>query len=234
MVTQHEAPMTDFDDLPASDDVATDAGGGTVELALRLAPPEAWQMVFALVKIAVDPRTTKRNLRALPDSLAATTAAQRQLESDRAALDQHKAKELAEIAAERDVLMKRRLAVHEAEGTLKERFERIGKLEAAWSGLSLPGEPPPLMGTLTRSKPFTGLQVAKYAAEHGHLPDHPLKPLDYPDAPVVAGAEQSDQSRRGTAGEKFPEHVTLTRTPEQPEAAPVGAARIRVGRRGAA
>src|SRR5690348_1898207 len=72
--------MTEFDDMPASDDVATDADGGTFELALRLIPPEVWQHHYALMKVMADPKTAKRVLRSVHDSLVA--AAQRDAELD--------------------------------------------------------------------------------------------------------------------------------------------------------
>jgi hypothetical protein len=226
--------MTDLDvEQPATDDMATDADGGTVELALRLAPPESWAMVFALVKIAADPRTTKRNLRALHDSLAATAQAQRQLETYRTEHDAQLAKDRAELAAERDVLTKRQVAAHQAEASLEERTERIRKLELAWSGLTLPGEPPPLMGTLSRSKAYSGLERARYAAEHGGaLPRHPdAEPdestatvnYDSPPAPVRRG--------HGDSGD-WPANVSMTKEPAEPAAGAAGA-RVRA-RRGVA
>jgi len=216
--------MTDLpDDQPDTDDIA--------EPAERLALPtlDSFAAVRDLIALCIDPRAVKRHLRQLHDALAATAAAQRQLENDRAEHDRVIAAERAEIAAERDALMKRRVDVHQAEASLAERTERITRLERAWSDLTLPGEPPPLMGTLTRSKAYTGLERARYAATHdGALPTHPdALPLEGepqaepPPAPVRRG--------HGDAGD-WPKNVTLTRSPEEP---PAGA-RVRPGRKGAA
>jgi hypothetical protein len=216
--------MTDFDDEPNSDAMPAADTGGAVELALHLIPPAAWQGFFALLKIAEDPKAARRVMRSLHDSLAAEAEAQKKTHEERAALAADKTKQLAEIAAERDVATKRLLQAQQAERSLEERRETVLKMERAWSGLTLPGEPPPLAGTLSRSKAYTGLERARYAAAHdGVLPDHPDKTPDQ-----TVNYDSPPSVRTGTAGEEFPKHVSLTRTPEQSEA-PAGA-RIR-GRR---
>jgi hypothetical protein len=181
-------------------------------------PALDFRAVRDLVALAIDPKMVKRNLRSLHDALAATTAAQRQLESDRAEHDAQLAKDRAELAAERDVLMKRRLAVHQAEASLAERSERIGKLERAWRNL---GEPDSVISGF-QSPQYSGLEKAR-RAHRGEPITEPSPPSG--DAVARAGATIDEDPQ----GNKFPKHVslTMTRPPEEP------GARVR-GRRGAA
>jgi hypothetical protein len=112
--------------------------------------PEAWRQVFALIELAADPKGFKRRLHGLANALAAASAAQLALSTDRAALAADRAKQIAEIEAMRASATKRLLAAQEAERTLEARHETVLKLERAWSGLTLPGEPPPLMARSQR------------------------------------------------------------------------------------
>jgi hypothetical protein len=92
-------------------------------LPLRLIPPEAWQTVFALVKIVVDPKAVKRHLRQLHDALAAIAAAQQKLEAQGIELEAKWAADRAELEQERASLQRRRLNVEAMEGRLDERHK---------------------------------------------------------------------------------------------------------------
>jgi superfamily I DNA/RNA helicase len=197
-------------DLPDDDNVAP-----TERLALPAL--DSFAAVNNLIALCIDPRSVKRHLRQLHDSLAAITAAQQQLEADRLAFDQHKAKQLAEIAEERATATQRLLAAQQAERSLEERRETVLKLERAWSGLTLPGEPPPLAGTLSRSRAYSGLERARYAAAHdGALPTHPDAE---PDATVDYGPPTASPApvRRGHGDSgDWPANVSMTKEPEAP------------------
>jgi hypothetical protein len=88
--------MTDTDTTDDATATAA-AAGGAVELALRLIPPAAWEGMFLLGKIATDPKAIRRHLRQLHDSLVAEAEAQKKTQEDRAAFDEYKAKETAEL-----------------------------------------------------------------------------------------------------------------------------------------
>jgi hypothetical protein len=210
------------DDQPDTDDVAT-------EQPERLALPslDSFKAVRDLVALAIDPRAVKRHLRQLHDALAATDAAQRKMESDRAEHDRVIAAERAEISAGRAKLSADQTALankkEAREDSLAEREKRIRELEKAWGALRLPGddnfEP---FGGLTRAPPpTTPLQKAKFFERHGRLP-HVDESLD---APVAASEPQPEQSRTVVVGR---DGTTLAQSVEGP-----AAARIR-GRRGAA
>jgi hypothetical protein len=64
-------------------------------LADRL--PDSFKAANDLIALAVDPKAVKRNLRALHDAMAAVSAAQVKLAADRAAFDEYKAEETAEL-----------------------------------------------------------------------------------------------------------------------------------------
>ena len=119
-----------------TDDTTNTADGGAVELALRLIPPEAWQTVFALVQIAVDPKAVKRHLRSLHDALAATTAAQQKLEAQRIELEAQWARDRAEILADRVKLREGQVELaskkDRREDDLLQREKRIRELEDLW------------------------------------------------------------------------------------------------------
>jgi hypothetical protein len=198
-------------------DVTIDTAAEPTE-RLSLPSLDSFAAVNNLIALAIDPKAVRRHLRSLHDSLAAIDRERRGLEADRQAFAADKAKQLAEIAAEREVVTRRLLAAQETERANEERHAVIRKLEVAWSGLRLPGEPADGFGTLARSRPFSGLQVARHAAEHGRLPDHPDAPLP-----------QEDPVRTGFDGTEFSKHTTITRTPEPP-----AGARVRPGRKGAA
>jgi hypothetical protein len=75
--------MTDNDTTEAEADAPTADTGGAVEI-LRLMPPTAWEGMLVLGKIATDPKAFRRMLRALHDSLAAETEAQKKTRDERA------------------------------------------------------------------------------------------------------------------------------------------------------
>jgi hypothetical protein len=202
-----------------SDDIDTGIDA-TIEVAetgeTRPIAPDSFKTVRDLIALVVDPKQVKRHLRQLHDSLAQVAAAQVKLAADRAVAAAQIEEDRAELAEERDVLMKRRLAVQRQESELAEREQSYLELERAWSGLQLPGAPPPMMtgATLTRSEPFTGLQKAKHFAEYGRLPDHPGKPIE--GAPLVEPSPAPLRSGPNDAGD-WPANVTLTRTEQAPE-----------------
>jgi hypothetical protein len=223
--------MSDLpDDRPASDD-ATDADGGTVELALRLAPPAAWQMVFALVKIAVDPRTTKRNLRALHDALASVTAGQDKLAAERTAFDEYERTTRAELTAQAAKLREGQVELANAkdarEDNLAERERRIRALEAAWKFVGEDNVDDVARGF--RQAEFSALMKAR--AAHGIGRDHGLDDI----------AEQMREKfpptrtvRHDPQGTKFPSFTSLSRNEPEPEAAAgaqAAGARVRYRRR---
>jgi hypothetical protein len=186
---------------------------------------DSFAAVNNLIALATDPRTVKRHLRQLHDSLAATTAARRQLETDRAEHDRVIAAERAEIAAERAKLREGEVALankkEAREDLLAEREKRIRELEKAWGSLRLPGDDNfETFGGLTRAPPpVSALQKARFHAAHGRLP-HVDERLDAP----VASEPPADQSRTVQVGR---DGTTLAQSVEEP-------VRVRIGRRGAA
>jgi len=203
---------TDIDD--AAINGMTD---GEQPTRLSLPPLDSFRAVKDLVALAVDPRAVKRHLRQLYDALTAITAAQHKLEADRAAHAEQVVKDRAEIADEKAAATKRILTAEESERGLAERTERYTKLAQAWGDLKLPGEPYALFGTISRSVPFSPLEKAKFARDHdGQLPMHPDAPL-----PLATDGEPIEPSRatirHDPQGAEFPEHISLTRSPEKPE-----------------
>jgi len=178
-------------------------------------------MVQNLISLCVNPKQVRRHLRSLHDALAAVDAAEKRLNDARVEHDAAIAKDRAELAAERHTLLLRRQRVEQSETELEQKRETIRKLESSWNNLALPGEPAPLYGSITRSRPYSGLAVAKHYAEHGVLPDHPDAPLPTEDSEAQAEPSPVAADRHG---QKFPPGVTLTHTPEAP-------VRVRPGRR---
>jgi hypothetical protein len=191
--------MTDTDDV-------TDAA--TEQPESRSIPSDAFAAALSLIVLAADPRGFKKKLQGLHRALTAVDEGMARLAADRTEHDRV-------VAADRAALDERRKsAAHiweiakNAEARIADREQTVAELERRWSGLRLPGEPPEFFGSLTQSKPFTGLEVAKYAAAHdGALPPHP-------DAPI-------DSVRSGNNDEPFPESTTITRQPEVPPPAGV-------------
>jgi len=127
-------------DAPADTvDTAADAGGA-VELAPRLIPPAAWEGMFLLGKIATDPKAVRRHLRQLHDALAAVSAGQAKLASEREQFTRYVAETTAELEQQRAAVQKRRLDVEAAEEGLNERHHQISNLEAAWRNLGEPDD----------------------------------------------------------------------------------------------
>ncbi|MFY9771034.1 MAG: hypothetical protein WAK04_12470 [Xanthobacteraceae bacterium] len=173
--------------------------------------PADFALAFNLIALAADPRGFKKKLQGLHRALTAVDEGMARLAADQAAFEKFKAKELGAIAEEKATATKRLLRAQEEERSIEQRREVIDKLERAWAGLRLPGEPPEMFGSISRAEPYSAVAKARYAATHdGALPDHP-------DAAI-------DSVRTGNDGEPFVAHTTLTRTPEPP------GARVRPGR----
>jgi hypothetical protein len=201
--------MSDLpDDQPADDDV---------EQPERLALPtlDSFKAVRDLIALCIDPRTVKQRLRQLHDSLAAIAAAQLKLDAREAAVV---AREAAADTREREQ-NQRAVKLHEQEVELAtakdarldavmERERRIGELEAAWRFVAEDDD----VRRGFRSAEFSSLMKARAAygfTRDSGLDDVAREMADWqPPGAVV---------RTGTAGESFPKHVSLTRTPEQPE-----------------
>src|SRR4029077_4769930 len=114
--------MTDLpDDQPASDD---DRPATTTSLPTL----DSFAAVNNLIALAVDPKAVRRNLRSLHDALAATAAAQQQLESDRAAFAEYEKATRAEREGQVELANKKEAR----EDRLAEREQRIRELENAW------------------------------------------------------------------------------------------------------
>jgi hypothetical protein len=214
--------MTDTDD--ATDDTPDDPTEQPEHHPV-LPSLDSFKAVRDLVALVTDPRMVKRNLRSLHDALAATTAAQRQLESDRAALAEYEKATRAELAAREAKLREGEVALankkEAREDRLVEREQRIAALEKAWGALRLPGDDNfPTFGGLTREGPrVSGLQKARFFEKHGRLP-HVDESLD---APVASSEPPPEQSRTVVVGR---DGTTLAQSVEEP-------VRARVGRRGA-
>lgn len=194
-----------------TDDTAT-------EQPARLSLPslDSFKAVRDLVALAIDPKAVKRHLRQLHDALAAVDAATRKLADDRAACDEHCKRITAEAEEKQKMAGRIWETAQAAERSIAERDRRTAELEKAWSGLRLPGQPPDMFGTISRSAPFSALEIARYAAAHdGRLPEHP-------DAAII------DSVRTGNNGEPFAEDTTITRTPEAPS--PAAGVRVRPSR----
>jgi hypothetical protein len=182
---------------------------------LPQAPPaETFKQLFDLLSLVANSSACEGRLANLRRQHAKVRTAVKRLDEAQQAFEAYAAKERADIAAERDSATKRLVRAQDQERAIEERQKRVFEAEQQWANLKLPGQPAEMFGTITRSsdKAFTGLQRARYFAEHGELPRHP-------DAPP-------EETRRDNTGESFPAHTTITRSPEQPEAV-----RVRVGRK---
>lgn len=213
----------------------TDTDTDVIEQPEPLLSPDSFKAVRDLIALVVDPRAVKRNLRQLHDGLAAISAAQLKLDADRAAWGAQQEKERAELVQERAVLLGRRQRVEQDEASIAQQREDIAKLERAWSGLRLPGEPPEFMvgSSIARPQAYTALQRARHYAEHGVPPDHPDKPIEHAEPVQSVEEPRSTNIRRGVgdAGD-WPSNVSLTRAPDESEQR-IGV-RVRSPRKGAA
>jgi hypothetical protein len=216
---------TDMDDtdteMNGADVVEADTGTMSDEAKLVMMSDDAYATFGAFVRLITDPKAAKRTARELRNAAAAVAAARQELDAARIEQEARWAADRAEIEAERAALRKRQLDVAAAEASIKQRQGVIGNLERAWSDLALPGEPPPMTGTLGRARPFSGLQVARHFAENGSLPDHPDAPLE------------SDSVRYAADGSEFPKNISLRRQASDSDAATGVRVRTR-GRRNAA
>jgi hypothetical protein len=201
-------------DLPTSDDVAIEQSAPGPQ-----SDDAAFETVWDLIKLIKDAGASELRLGAHRRERKAIRAERKALAEERAALAADKTKQLAEIAAERDVVTKRLLQAQSIEQANEERHKRIVKLELAWRNL---GEPDSVQSGF-QSPQYSGLEKARRAHQGQPVTEH-SPPSD--DAVARAGATIDEDPQ----GQKFPAHVTLTRTPEQPPAA----ARARPGRRGVA
>jgi hypothetical protein len=202
--------------IDAAPDTAADAGGA-VELALRLIPPQAWETVFALVRIAVDPKFARRNLRSLHDSLAATTAAQKKLDADRVEFAVYERQTREELTA-RDIKLREKeveLATKKdaREDRLREREEHIRELEHRWAFVGEDDD----VKTGFRQGEFSALYKAR--AAYGSAHDHSLDDISR----AMAEKVPSRVVQHDPQGTMFPSHVSLTR--DEPQAV-----RVRPGR----
>jgi hypothetical protein len=212
---------------PDSDDMPDD---GAVELALRLAPPQSWEMCFALVKIAVDPRTTKRNLRALHDALSATTVARQQLETDRTTFATYEQKTRAELEQQAAKLREGQVELankkEDREDRLAEREQRISALERQWRFIGEDNVADVERGF--RAAEFSSLMKAR--AAYGITRDD-NGGLDSVAQQMRERFPPTRNVRTDPQGVDFPAHTSLSRG--EPEPAPTGAVRIR-GRKNSA
>jgi hypothetical protein len=180
----------------------------------RSVPPDAFTVAFNLIALAADPREFKKKLQGLHRALTAVDEGMARLAADRAEHDRAIAAERAELAAERDALMKRRVDVHQAEASLAERREYIIKKEAAWKNLGEPDEV------------IRGFQSPQYSPLEKARRAHRGEPIATEPGPPDAGDAVTPRTvvvgREGT---------TLAQTIEAPAPA---AARARPSRRGAA
>jgi hypothetical protein len=149
------------------DDYPTDTTTEQPERRLSLPSLDSFKAVRDLVALAIDPKLVKRHLRQLHDSLAAVDTAQRQLESDRAAIAAERAEiaaERAEVADAQKKLREREVKLHIEKTAFDERLKLLppsrepyhadddGWTAPAGSGMSrtfapprsaVPSEPPP-------------------------------------------------------------------------------------------
>jgi hypothetical protein len=123
--------MTDNDTTEAEADAPTADTGGAVEI-LRLMPPTAWEGMLVLGKIATDPKAFRRMLRALHDSLAAETEAQKKTRDERAAFEEYQAKETAELEQQKKTAASTWAMVRSREQAVeaREELERCAAREA--------------------------------------------------------------------------------------------------------
>jgi hypothetical protein len=96
-------------------------------LADRL--PDSFKAASDLIALAVDPKAVKRNLRALHDAMAAASAAQVKLAADRAAFDEYKAKETAELEQQRKTAGSTWAMVKSREAAVEQREEHCDARE---------------------------------------------------------------------------------------------------------
>jgi hypothetical protein len=101
-------------------------------LATRL--PDSFKAANNLIELANNAKETKRNLRALHDAMAAASAAQVKLAADRAAFDEYKAKETAEIEEQRKTTVSTYATVRSRESAVAGREERCAAREAELRG----------------------------------------------------------------------------------------------------
>jgi hypothetical protein len=176
--------------------------------------PQSWQQVFALISLAGSPREFKKRLHALARAIGEADAAQKKLAEDRAQYEAQLAKDCAELEQDRAAVTKRRVDVEVAEGRLAERKQRYVEMQKAWGDLKLPGDTFAAFGGLTRAPLHTPLEIARFATEHGRLPD----------------ADEVVTLREDAQGNEFPASTTITRQSEQSEP-PAAGARVRPSRR---
>jgi hypothetical protein len=217
-----------------TDDDTTHMGTDDVaEQPERLALPslDSFRAVRDLVALAVDPKAVKRNLRALHDALAATAAAQRQLDTREAAVVAREA-----AAAEHEKAnTAQAIKLHEQEVELEtrkdarldaviERERRIGELEAAWRFVAEDDD----VRRGFRSAEFSALMKARSA--YGYASDAVVG-LDDIAEQMRERFPAGRTVRTDPQGTEFPSFTSLSRG--EPDPKPPAGARVRPGRKGA-
>jgi hypothetical protein len=203
------------------DDTYLDDGpGAEAEQPERLALPslDSFKAVRDLVALEIDPKSVKRHLRQLHDSLAAVTAGQDKLAADQAAFTAYEQKTREELTAQAAKLREGQVALANAkdlrEYNLAERELRIRELEDRWRFI---GEDEDVRSGF-RTAEFSSLMKAR--AAHGIGRDHGVDEIaatmreKYPPVRTVKHDPQ---------GTSFPNHVSLSRS----EPPPPAAARVR-------
>jgi hypothetical protein len=202
--------MSDLpDDSPASDDVSEQP-----ERRPLIITPEAFMMVQNLISLCINPKEVRRHLRSLHDALAAADAAEKRLNDVRGAHDTQVAQDRAELADREKKLREGETALANKrewrEDNLLERERRISRLEAQWAFV---GEEPDVYSGF-RSAEFSSLMKAR--AAFGYASDAVVG-LDDIAEHMREKFPPGRNVRTGTAGESFPDHVTLTRSePDSP------------------
>ena len=199
---------TDADDSTIDEVQPEDTMSDEADLVMR-APVDTYAMFFALVKLAVDPRSAKRTVRELRDAAHAAASERTQVAADKAEFVEWKAAQIAEFEPQRKSavriyeLAKAKEAEVEAE---KDRMEVVKK-RCRELGLDIdsptfdpanfmpPGSFTPIEGTTIRQSP-----------ERRPAPPVETEPQ---------AEQQSNTVRRGHGDTvDFPPGTTLSRQPE--------------------
>jgi hypothetical protein len=158
-------------DTPDATDTDADTNmtdGVTNAPAIERTSLDAIRQLLNLAAVLKEPNL-KARVRQLQRAEARAGAAQERLAAERAAFDKYEQTIRAELEQERAAVTKRRDDAEIAEDRVAQKERHYIELERAWRDIQLPQHV--LFGSLTREPAHTALEKAKFATEHGRLPE---------------------------------------------------------------
>jgi hypothetical protein len=198
------------------DDVINALGARLAALEERVrGQDQAKRAVENLIALAIDPKAAKRVLRSIHDSLVAEAEARKKTCDERAAFDEWKASETADIAPLRKSAENAWAHAKAKEAAVEARERAVELREQRCRELGVDISPAAVHHTRDVHpdfQPIAGTTITR-------SPEPPPRDPDLPPAPVNYDAQ----------GNSFPKHVSLTRQPAATDAPPP-AARVRPGR----